>query len=63
MSLHREILTERQRKVLRFLGPKSAADGFYLAGGTAIALHLGHRQSVHLAPSGTKASVYFCHEL
>ncbi len=48
MSFHGEILTERQRKALRFLGPKSAADGFYLAGGTAIALHLGHRRSVDL---------------
>lgn len=48
VNLHGEILTERQRKVLRLLGPKSAADGFYLAGGTAIALHLGHRRSVDL---------------
>jgi nucleotidyltransferase AbiEii toxin of type IV toxin-antitoxin system len=48
MSLHGEVLTERQRKVLRLLGPKSVADGFYLAGGTAIALHLGHRRSVDL---------------
>jgi len=48
MSLHGEVLTERQRKALRLLGPKSAAGGFYLAGGTAIALHLGHRRSVDL---------------
>jgi Nucleotidyl transferase AbiEii toxin, Type IV TA system len=48
MSLHGEVLTERQRKALRLLSPKSAADGFYLAGGTAIALHLGHRRSVDL---------------
>ncbi|HEX9943724.1 MAG TPA: nucleotidyl transferase AbiEii/AbiGii toxin family protein [Thermoanaerobaculia bacterium] len=46
MSLHPEVLTERQRKALRLLGPQSAADGFYLAGGTALALHLGHRRSV-----------------
>jgi nucleotidyltransferase AbiEii toxin of type IV toxin-antitoxin system len=46
MSFHREILTEKQRKALRLLGPRTAESGFYLAGGTAIALHLGHRRSV-----------------
>jgi nucleotidyltransferase AbiEii toxin of type IV toxin-antitoxin system len=46
MSFHREILTEKQRKALRLLGPRTAENGFYLAGGTAIALHLGHRRSV-----------------
>jgi hypothetical protein len=46
MSFRAEILTERQRKALRLLGPRTAPDGFYLAGGTAIALHLGHRRSV-----------------
>ncbi|HEY8019804.1 MAG TPA: nucleotidyl transferase AbiEii/AbiGii toxin family protein [Thermoanaerobaculia bacterium] len=46
MIFHEEILTGGQRKTLRLLGPRSTADGFYLAGGTAIALHLGHRRSV-----------------
>ncbi|HEY0513184.1 MAG TPA: nucleotidyl transferase AbiEii/AbiGii toxin family protein [Thermoanaerobaculia bacterium] len=46
MSFHDEILTERQRKALRLLGPRTAERDFYLAGGTAIALHLGHRRSV-----------------
>lgn len=46
MSFHEEILTAGQRKALRLLGPRSTAEGFYLAGGTAIALHLGHRRSV-----------------
>jgi hypothetical protein len=46
MSFHPEILTEKQRKALRILGPRTAENGFYLAGGTAIALHLGHRRSV-----------------
>lgn len=46
MSLHAEILSRRQRQALQLLGPESAAEGFYLAGGTAIALHLGHRRSV-----------------
>jgi hypothetical protein len=46
MSVHDEILTARQRKALRLLGPRTAERDFYLAGGTAIALHLGHRRSV-----------------
>lgn len=46
MSVHEEILTERQREALRLLGSKTAERDFYLAGGTAIALHLGHRRSV-----------------
>ena len=46
MSLHDEILTARQRKALHLLGPVTAERDFYLAGGTAIALHLGHRRSV-----------------
>jgi hypothetical protein len=46
MSFHDEILTARQRKALRLLGPATARRDFYLAGGTAIALQLGHRRSV-----------------
>ena len=46
MSFCPEAITERQREVLRRLGPAASALGFYLAGGTAIALHLGHRRSV-----------------
>jgi hypothetical protein len=46
MSFHDEILTARQRKALHLLGPRTAERDFYLAGGTAIALHLGHRRSV-----------------
>jgi hypothetical protein len=38
----------RQRKLLRTLGPLARGRGFYLAGGTAVALHLGHRRSVDL---------------
>ena len=45
MSFHVEILTERQQEVLRLLGPLATEKGFYLAGGTAVALLLGHRQS------------------
>ena len=37
-----------QRRVCRTLGPLMARWGFYLGGGTALALHLGHRRSVDL---------------
>lgn len=46
MSFHPEILKPRQKEVLRSLGPVTGRHGFYLGGGTAIALHLGHRRSV-----------------
>jgi hypothetical protein len=48
MSFHLEILTKKQQEVLRLLGPKVTEEGFYLAGGTATALLLGHRQSCDL---------------
>lgn len=46
VSFHPEALRPRQREVLHTLGPAASRRGFYLAGGTAIALHLGHRHSV-----------------
>ena len=46
VSFHPEILTPRQTEVLRRLGPPVSRHGFHLGGGTAIALHLGHRRSV-----------------
>lgn len=46
MSFHPEILRLRQQQVLDSLGPAASRHGFYLGGGTAIALHLGHRRSV-----------------
>lgn len=46
VSFHAEILRPRQREVLRSLGPAATRRDFYLGGGTAIALHLGHRRSV-----------------
>ena len=48
MSWHTEVLTNRQTSVLKKLGPIVKELGFYLAGGTAAALHLGHRRSVDL---------------
>ena len=44
--MHGEILPEKQRNCLRLVGPAADALGFHLAGGTAVALHLGHRQSI-----------------
>jgi excisionase family DNA binding protein len=46
MKIHREILGAAQRRVLGVLGPRVTAHGFYLGGGTALALRLGHRRSV-----------------
>lgn len=46
MAFHPEILTRTQKRVLKQFGPKLTARGFYLAGGTALAIHLGHRRSV-----------------
>jgi len=48
MKIHREILGQRQRKALAEIGPPAAAAGFYLGGGTALALRFGHRLSVDL---------------
>lgn len=48
MRFHAEILGARQEKVVRQLGQLLTSRHFYLAGGTAIALYLGHRRSVDL---------------
>ena len=45
---HCDVLGLRQQRVLRELGPMLCGQGAYLAGGTALALHLGHRVSVDL---------------
>jgi hypothetical protein len=44
--MHLKSLTPEARKVLKVIAPVAAAQGFVLAGGTAVALHLGHRLSV-----------------
>ena len=46
MKLHADILTAVQKKALRRLGPFALREGYYLGGGTAVALQLGHRRSV-----------------
>jgi len=43
-----EILPALQQRVLREVAGPVSAEGFYLAGGTALALHLGHRRSIDL---------------
>lgn len=40
-----EILSGEQAAVLEKLGETARQEGFYLAGGTALALHIGHRRS------------------
>lgn len=44
--MHAEVLPATQRACLAKLGPAADALGFHLAGGTAVAIHLGHRQSI-----------------
>jgi hypothetical protein len=48
VSPHWEVLSPAQNKALIQLGPPMTAAGFYLAGGTAVALQLGHRRSEDL---------------
>ena len=45
-GFHLEVLPPAQQEVLRQLAPFAAREGFHLAGGTALALRLGHRQSI-----------------
>jgi hypothetical protein len=45
MNLHPKVLAPAQRRLLKNLGPAATGLGFYLAGGTALALQLGHRRS------------------
>ena len=42
--MHLEILSNQQRELLPFIAQFKRS--FYLVGGTAIALHIGHRQSI-----------------
>jgi len=45
MGFHRKVLTHDQKRALKQLGPFTFQQDFYLAGGTALAIHLGHRRS------------------
>ncbi|QBS37383.1 hypothetical protein E1B22_05555 [Thermaerobacter sp. FW80] len=46
--MHWELLSDDMRTVLLRLREAGLCEGFYLTGGTALALHLGHRRSVDL---------------
>jgi len=46
VKLRREALGRQQRSLLPRLAPLARQHGFYLAGGTALALQIGHRRSV-----------------
>lgn len=46
--MHIEILSDAQRRALALLGEAMAGSDFYLAGGTALSLQVGHRRSVDL---------------
>jgi hypothetical protein len=46
--VHWSAVSPTLRDLLRIIGPQPFAQRFYLAGGTALALRLGHRRSVDL---------------
>jgi len=46
--MHTESIHEETKKVLELLSASGVIDGFYLAGGTALAIQLGHRESIDL---------------
>lgn len=48
MTFHPEVMPVEQRRMLRQLGSIAADRGLYLAGGTALAIQIGHRRSVDL---------------
>ncbi len=48
MTFHLEILSPEQCDAMARLSGEVTASGFYLAGGTALAIYLGHRKSVDL---------------
>ena len=47
-ALHWEAITPLMRQVMATLGQSDLAARFYLAGGTALALQIGHRRSIDL---------------
>lgn len=48
MNFHIEGLERKQIKVLKKLSPFIVERGFYLGGGTALAIYFGHRRSIDL---------------
>jgi hypothetical protein len=66
MTPHKEALTDAQWQVLQRLAPDLRQRRVYLGGGTAVALHLGHRRSVDLDWFGENYlgdPMLFAHEL
>jgi hypothetical protein len=53
---HWETVTPLMRDIMHTVGQSDLGTRFYLAGGTALALHLGHRRSIDL---GFFSMVYF----
>lgn len=47
-KVYLKVLSPVQERVLKGIGPIMMEQRFYLGGGTAIALHLGHRHSIDL---------------
>jgi predicted nucleotidyltransferase component of viral defense system len=45
MRFHPETLTVVQKRILQRLAPFTSRNSYYLAGGTALAIYLGHRRS------------------
>ena len=52
---HREVLPEGWEQAANDLADRHALETFYLAGGTGLALHFGHRRSVDLDPFSEQA--------
>lgn len=48
MKFHLEGLTKKQIEILKQTGAYLQENGYYLGGGTALAIHLGHRLSMDL---------------
>ena len=48
MTIHLETVSGEQLEAIRLLAPPLTARQMYLAGGTSVALQLGHRRSVDL---------------
>jgi hypothetical protein len=48
MNIHLETVSVQQREAIGLLGPLLTSRQMYLAGGTSVALQLGHRRSVDL---------------
>jgi len=46
INIHINILPEQQKRLFNNLLKQDWIRSFYLAGGTALALHIGHRQSL-----------------